>query len=126
MSPQELIAALESNAERTRKPVAITYDGIGTLYVRRRTVAEFESMADLKPEIGADGKPMKTEQFGPALAHLLCDEEGNRFDAETTKVLAKLLSSQPDELFHRIVEASNGGPKPKEDEAGKSASAKNS
>lgn len=97
---EELLASLEANAERASKPVAIEVDGVGTMYVRRRTVAEFEDMATVNGN-EPGGK------FGPALARLICDESGTRLPQEHRDRLAELLARQPEAVFHKIIGAAD-------------------
>lgn len=107
MKLEELLAKLQDNAATAAKPVAVEVDGVGTVHIRRRTVLEFEQIAALK----------LTENKGPAgifaasLARLLCDEEGNRFPAAEADTLAALLSQQPDDVFQKLMEATDGGKK---------------
>ena len=101
MNIDDLLAKLEANAEQFAKPTAVEVTGIGTVYVRRRTVGEFEEMAAVN---GAE----PSGKFGPALARLLCDENGARLPAEYRDRLAALLARQPETVFHQLVEASDG------------------
>lgn len=101
MTAEELIAALQANADRFEAPVAVEVANVGTVYVRRRTVAEFEAMAELKVQEGG-GK------FGPALARLLCDEHGQRYPGEVADKLSKVLQRQPETVFHALIEAADG------------------
>jgi hypothetical protein len=81
---------------------------VGTIYVRRRTVLEFEQMAALKAQADAGSLGI----FAPSVARLLCDEEGKRFSPNVEAALAELIAKQPEDVFHQIVNASDGGPKP--------------
>ena len=106
MKIEDLVARLESNAVAASTPVQVDVPGLGVLYVRKRTVKEFEAMAsisgansDEKNEIGV---------FGPSIVRLLCNEDGTRFTASEEKLLGPLLSKQPEDVFHAIVEASDG------------------
>lgn len=103
MDITELLKKLEENTT-VIKPVAVDIPGLGTLYIRRRTVFEFEQMSTLKTGEGAG----KNGVFAPALARLLCDENGQRFGSEHEAVLVSLLAQQPEEVFHKLIEASDG------------------
>lgn len=110
MKLEELLARLEENAQSVVKPVALPLAGIGTIYVRKRTVKEFEEMAQVR---AADkDKPVGEDKgvglFGPSLARLLCDEDGKRFPPDQEAALAAALAKQPEDVFHRIVEATDG------------------
>lgn len=113
MSPEELIAAFEVNAT-TVKPVAVLVPNVGTVYVRKRTIDEFEELAGTGEE-NVEGEPPK-KRFAPSLASMLCDENGHRYPDEVQKKLAELLSKQPHEVFTTLVEASDGK---KKEEKGK-------
>jgi hypothetical protein len=104
MNYKELMANLKANAQSFAKPAMIEVPNIGKIYVRKRTIAEFEAMAELK-DSGTEGK------FAGSLARLLCDEAGQRFPPEECKELAKLLALQPEAIFHSIVDAADGGEK---------------
>lgn len=106
MKIEELLARLDANASALAKPVAVEIPNVGTMYVRRRTVLEYEQMATLKTQ--AEAGKLANGLFAPSVARLLCDENGNRFDAATEDALTQLLSRQPEEVFHIIVNASDG------------------
>lgn len=114
MKLEELLARLEENAQTLVKPVPLTLAGIGTIYVRKRTVKEFEEMAQVRA--AERDKPVDPEAaatvnvglFGPSLARLLCEEDGKRFSPEQEAALAAVLAKQPEEIFHRIIEATDG------------------
>ena len=110
MNYQELMAKLQANAEAFVKPGFVDVDGIGRIYVRKRTVAEFEAMAEAK-----EGE---TNKFGIGLSRLLCDENGRRFSEEEQKALAEVLAIQPQEIFHKLIAASDGTKKEETKEAG--------
>ena len=48
MKLEELLAKLEENAQFINKPVTVMLPGIGNIYVRKRTVKEFEEMAAVR------------------------------------------------------------------------------
>ena len=103
MDITELLKKLEENTT-VIKPVAVDVPGLGTLYIRRRTVFEFEQMSTLKTGESAGENGV----FAPALARLLCDENGQRFGAEHEATLISLLAQQPEEVFHKLIEATDG------------------
>lgn len=109
MDVKELLKRLEENAAVLLKPVQVEIEGIGTLYVRRRTVLEFEQMSRL-----AEGEQAKNGMFAPAVVRLLCDEEGHRFNEKDQAALAAALSRQPEHVFHKLIEASDGRAKKEE------------
>lgn len=115
MKLEELLAKLEENAQFITKPNTAVLPGIGIVYVRKRTVKEFEEMAAVRAaernKEGQDSKDAKTDPvglFGPSLAQLLCDEQGNRFSAKDEAALAAILAKQPEDVFHAITEAADG------------------
>lgn len=103
MNTDEMLAALEANAARTRKAVQVDVTNVGTLFVRQRTIGEVEDMASIQ-----DGA-----KLARALARLLCDEDGNRYSEEVQARLADVLTRQPDSVLHLITAAADG----KKDEA---------
>ena len=106
MQVEELLAKLEENASAAQKPVTVEIPNVGTVYVRKRTVLEYEQMATLQKQVEASGQD--NGLFAPSIARLLCNEEGKRFDIKTENALAKALAGQPEEVFHAIVNASDG------------------
>lgn len=104
MKVEELLAKLEENASATQKPNTVEIPNVGTVYVRKRTVLEYEQMATLKAGAGGQDNGL----FAPSIARLLCDENGKRFDINTENALAELLARQPEDVFHAIVNASDG------------------
>ncbi len=104
MNIPELLAALQANADKAHRPIAVPVEGIGTIYIRRRTVVEFEELAAAKEEPVVNG----SGKFGPALARLLCDENGDRFPPEHRDQLARLLAVQPEAVFYQIRDAADG------------------
>lgn len=106
MKVEELLARLEANASAAQQPVQIEIPNVGMIYVRKRTVLEYEQMATLKAQTEASGQD--TGLFAPSVARLLCDENGKRFDLTTEAALAQLLARQPEEVFHAIINASDG------------------
>lgn len=116
MNLEELIARLEENAQTLVKPVPLTLAGIGTIYVRKRTVKEFEEMAQVR---AADRDKQIDDKgvglFGPSLARLLCDENGKRFLPDQEAALAVVLAKQPEDVFHKIVDAADSQAKPSEE-----------
>ena len=111
MTIEELLQRLQENAATAAKPVSVVLDGIGTVYVRKRTIREFEQIASLKLNENKDVAGM----FAPSVARLLCDEEGNRFPEEHAATLAALIAAQPDDVFQKIMEATDGTAKKKEE-----------
>jgi len=100
MNYKELMAALQVRADEFAKPIAVDIEGIGRIFVRKRTVAEFEAMADMEDK--GHGK------FAPALARIICEGSGARFPAEQRDQIAALLALQPEATFHTIISASDG------------------
>lgn len=103
MNIEDLKTALKANAEKAHKPVAVEVPGVGTIYVRRRTVTEFEQLAAI-----AEGQVNGSGKFGPALARLLTDENGDRLPAEHRQELGHLLADQPETVFHQLLAAADG------------------
>lgn len=119
MNYEDLVASLNQNAEKTLRPVSLTLPGIGTVYVRKRTVLEYEQMSDMRKAV-AEGASEELKPVGvlaTSLARYLCDEEGKRFTFEQQKTLAEVLSKQPEEVLQRILGATDGDGK--EDTPGK-------
>lgn len=106
MKVEELLAKLEENASATQRPNTVEIPNVGTIYVRKRTVLEYEQMATLQKQVEAGGQTFGL--FAPSIARLLCDENGKRFDINTENALAELLSRQPEDVFHAIINASDG------------------
>lgn len=115
MNPEQLLAAFERNAERKGTPKSVEIEGIGTVFVRLRTVKEFEEMAQAEPDKQGDEGPGR---FALALARMLCDESGNRYPLDIQSRLADLLARQPERVFRQITEAADAGEKAPEDSAG--------
>lgn len=107
---ENLLARLQENANAAVKPIAVEIPGIGKVYVRKRTVLEFEEMAEFRKSLQEDSEEggAKLGLFAPSLARLLCDEAGNRFTADEEKQLAAILVRQPEDVFHAILAASDG------------------
>lgn len=106
MNIDDLFTALKDNAEKAHKPIPVPIDGLGTIYIRRRTVVEFEELAAASKE---DPEPVNgAGKFGPALARLLCDENGDRFPLEHRDKLAHLLAAQPEAVFYQLRDAADG------------------
>lgn len=109
MNIQELMARLEDNASNQSKPVSVQIDGLGTIYVRKRTVREFEEMASVNRDKDVTGMSKEPNGvFAPSLSRLLCDEKGARFPAEHADQLVDLLAKQPEDVFHAIINATDG------------------
>lgn len=108
MNVEELLEKLEANASATQLPVSVEIENVGTIYVRRRTILEFEQMQTLKTS--TDGGEIGV--FAPSIARLLCDETGKRFPLNVEGALADLLAKQPEDVFHKIINAADGNPKP--------------
>ncbi|MCC6489144.1 MAG: hypothetical protein IT364_16715 [Candidatus Hydrogenedentes bacterium] len=104
MDIEELLKQLEVNAGTVERPIAVAVPGVGTLYVRKRTVLEFEQMATVR-EANADSP---NGFFAPSVARLLCDEQGKRFPLDVQERLIALLARQPETVFHAIVNAADG------------------
>lgn len=100
MNYKDLMTALQARADEFAKPVGIDVDGIGRIFVRKRTVAEFEAMADMEDK--GQGK------FALALSRILCEESGARFQPEQRDALSVVLARQPEHTFHDIMNASDG------------------
>lgn len=103
MDIELLKTALKANAEKAHKPIAVEVAGV-TIYVRRRTVSEFEQLA----AVAEAGQMNGSGKFGPALARLLTDENGDRLPAEHSKELGHLLADQPESVFHQLLAAADG------------------
>lgn len=106
MQVEELLAKLEANASAAQQPISVEIPNVGTVYVRKRTVWEYEQMATIKAQTEAGGQD--TGLFAPSAVRLLCDENGKRFDLKTEAALAQLLARQPEDVFHLIVNAADG------------------
>lgn len=104
MNVEELLANLEKNADAVVRPNSVDIPGVGVLYVRKRTVLEFEQMAAVR-EANADSP---NGFFAPSVARLLCDEQGKRFPPDVQERLISLLARQPESVFHAIVNAADG------------------
>lgn len=116
MEFEDLVKNLETNAATVR-PVKVTVPGIGTLYVRKRTVLEYEQMSDVRVAMANKDKEQeaagqstveKSGILAAAVARLLCKEDGSRFTSDQEQQLAVLISQQPDNVFHAIINASDG------------------
>ena len=101
MDADKLVAALAANAERARKPIAVELKGVGTIYVRRRTVAEFESDS-------ADAAKEGDSVLSRTIAALICDENGKRYDEDVVSQLVELFAKQPDDIWREVMRAANG------------------
>jgi len=121
----DLIARLRVSAATVASPILVEVPGLGALYVRKRTVKEFEDMAIVgKPK---DGDPEYSGVFASSIVRLLCDETGKRFTVQQEAVLIPLLAKQPEAVFHAIVDASDGtAAKQKAEEPGNSPSVSSS
>lgn len=113
MDLNDLMAKLEANAVKAHQPVAVEIDGVGTMYVRRRTVLEFEQMASL---IEAGEAVNGHGKFGIALERLITDEKGDRIPEKHRERVAGLLASQPESVFHKLLAAADGTEKKAEAE----------
>lgn len=104
MNVEDLLAKLEENAGTVERPISVDVPGVGTLYVRKRTVLEFEQMATVR-EANVDSP---NGFFAPSVARLLCDEQGKRFPLDVQERLVGLLARQPESVFHAIINAADG------------------
>lgn len=104
MDVDDLLKQLEINAGTVERPISVTVPGVGVLYVRKRTVLEFEQMAAVR-EANADSP---NGFFAPSVARLLCDEQGKRFAPDVQEKLIGLLARQPEAVFHAIINAADG------------------
>lgn len=113
MEFDDIVKSMETNAATVR-PIKVDVPGIGALYVRRRTVLEYEQMSDVRlafnqeTEDGEQTPTQKTGILAAAVARLLCKEDGSRFTSEQEQQLAVLISKQPDGVFHALINASDG------------------
>ncbi len=101
MTFEELKAALAANAERVRAPIPVDLDGVGIVYVRPGTIADFE-------ELGKNPTPDSESRFGRGLARLMCHENGERYSPQDVIDLGTLLLGQPEEMFQKIKAAATG------------------
>lgn len=99
MNRAELIAAMQATA--SPKPVAVTVEGWGTLYVKPPTVEEVDAASDFKEP--ADGRKRKLAR---GAARIICDAEGARvFDPESDADV-DLLAIQPWSMLQDVMTAS--------------------
>lgn len=111
MQVEELLAKLDANASSISKPIAVPIENVGVLYVRKRTIEEFELMAGIKEptEDAAKSGATKTGAlFASSVARLLCDEEGRRYPLDVQAKLLVLMEKQPEEVFHALIAAADG------------------
>lgn len=101
MTFDELKAAFAANADRVRAPIPVPLEGVGTVYVRRATIDDFEDLA-------ANPTPDGEKRFGRGLSRLMCKETGERYSAQEAAELAELLRGQPEEQFTKIKNAATG------------------
>lgn len=108
------VKSLEQNASTVR-PIAVEVAGIGTLYVRKRTVLEYEQMSDVRKAFfkeeteGEEESPEKKSGIlAASVVRLLCKEDGTRYEPLQEQKLAALFAKQPDDVFHALINAADG------------------
>lgn len=99
MTRDELIALMKITA--AEKPIAITINGWGEVFVRSLTVAEVELQADDL----ADKKDKN--RIARGVARLICDAKGNRIFDPANESDIKLLASQPWKLLRQVMNATD-------------------
>lgn len=126
MDFQALVEGLEQVAANV-KPIPVPIPGIGTLYIRKRTVLEYEEMSDIRrlfSDEDNESSEKKPGMLAISLARLLCKQDGSRYSLEEQKKLAPVLAKQPEDVFHKLLNASDDNPV--ENIKGKSDSANSS
>lgn len=102
MTREELIAAMQ--ATRAPKPIQVTTEKWGIVYVKPRTVEEVD--ADSQNDKGEDGENKK-RRLARGAARVICDENGRRiFDPESEEDLS-LIAEQPWSMLQSLLAAVN-------------------
>lgn len=99
MNRSELVAAMKLTA--AEKPIAVTVEGWGQVYIRSLTVAEVEEQAD---DV-ADKKDK--DRIARGAARLMCDEHGKPYFDPKNPDDVKLLGAQPWRLLRQVINASD-------------------
>lgn len=113
MDFQDLLKRFQDNVARTSRARKLEIPGVGLMYVRRRTVLEYEQMNDLRRKL-REGKADTAGVLGISLARLLCDENGNRFGDDEEIELGKVIARCPEEVMNMILAVADGQDEPEE------------